>query len=159
MSWPSALGHATLEHAKTISASTWTRAGTRSDARSTGPKAAPSRLSPSSPRLHSDDMEDLPTGTVIAPEETKPALKRPPMFKVLLMNDDYTPMEFVVHVLETFFGMDREKAIQIMLAVHTAGSAVVGIYPRDIAETKSETINAYARANQHPLLSTVEMTD
>ena len=139
--------------------STWTRAGTRSDARSTGPKAAPGRLSPPSPRLQSDDMEDLPTGTVIAPEETKPALKRPPMFKVLLMNDDYTPMEFVVHVLETFFGMAREKAIQIMLAVHTAGSAVVGIYPRDIAETKSETINEYARANQHPLLSTVEMTD
>ena len=104
-------------------------------------------------------MEDLRTGTVIAPEETKPALKRPPMFKVLLMNDDYTPMEFVIHVLETFFGMAREKAIQIMLAVHTSGSAVVGIYPRDIAETKSETVNEYARANQHPLLSTVEMTD
>lgn len=106
-----------------------------------------------------DDTEDPGTGTIIAPEETKPALKRPPMFKVVLLNDDYTPMEFVVHVLEAFFAMDREKAIQVMLAVHTTGSAVVGIYPRDIAETKSERVNEYARANQHPLLSTVEMTD
>ena len=106
-----------------------------------------------------DDTEDPSSGTIIAPEETKPALKRPPMFKVVLLNDDYTPMEFVVHVLEAFFAMEREKAIQIMLAVHTTGSAVVGIYPRDIAETKSERVNEYARANQHPLLSTVEMTD
>lgn len=106
-----------------------------------------------------DDAEDPSSGTIIAPEETKPALKRPPMFKVVLLNDDYTPMEFVVHVLEAFFAMDREKAIQVMLAVHTTGSAVVGIYPRDIAETKSERVNEYARANQHPLLSTVEMTD
>ena len=81
------------------------------------------------------------------------------MFKVILMNDDYTPMEFVVHVLEAFFGMNREKATQIMLTVHTTGSAVVGIYPRDIAETKSEQVNQYAQENQHPLLSTVEMTD
>ena len=158
MSWPSALGHATLEHAKTVSAATPTNTVARG-ARSAGPGTAPRRLRVPSPRLQSDDMEDLRTGTVIAPEETKPALKRPPMFKVLLMNDDYTPMEFVIHVLETFFGMAREKAIQIMLAVHTSGSAVVGIYPRDIAETKSETVNEYARANQHPLLSTVEMTD
>ena len=100
-----------------------------------------------------DDTEDPGSGTIIAPEETKPALKRPPMFKVLLLNDDYTPMEFVVHVLEAFFAMEREQAIQVMLAVHTTGSAVVGIYPRDIAETKSE------RVNEHPLLSTVEMTD
>ena len=107
-----------------------------------------------------DDPDDLPTGDIaIAPEETKPATKRPPMFKVLLLNDDYTPMEFVVHVLEVFFAMEREKAVQLMLAVHTTGSAVVGIYPRDIAETKSEQVNHYARENEHPLLSTVEMTD
>ena len=112
------------------------------------------------PRAQRDERDDMPGGgAIIAPEETKPALKRPPMFKVVLLNDDYTPMEFVVHVLETFFAMDREKAVQIMLAVHTTGSAVVGIYPRDIAETKSERVNEYARANQHPLLSTVEMTD
>ena len=89
----------------------------------------------------------------------KPKLKRPPMFKVILLNDDYTPMEFVVHVLERFFAMNREKATQIMLTVHTTGSAVVGIFPRDIAETKSEQVNQYAQENQHPLISTVEMTD
>lgn len=81
------------------------------------------------------------------------------MYKVLLLNDDYTPMEFVVHVLEIFFGMPREKATQIMLAVHTQGAAVVGIFPKDIAETKSEQVNQYSQENQHPLVSTIEMTD
>jgi ATP-dependent Clp protease adaptor protein ClpS len=81
------------------------------------------------------------------------------MYKVLILNDDYTPMEFVVHVLETFFAMNREKATQVMLAVHTMGSAVCGIFPRDLAETKSEQVNEYARENEHPLMSTVEMTD
>jgi ATP-dependent Clp protease adaptor protein ClpS len=90
---------------------------------------------------------------------SKPQLKRPPMYKVILMNDDYTPMEFVVHVLERFFGMNREKATQIMLTVHTSGSAVVGIYPRDVAETKSEQVNQYAQDNHHPLMSKIEMTD
>jgi len=89
----------------------------------------------------------------------KPKLKRPPMYKVILLNDDYTPMEFVVHVLERFFGMNREKATQIMLAVHTTGSAVVGIFPRDVAETKSEQVNQYAQDNHHPLMSKIEMTD
>ena len=128
------------------------------------PSAEPTRLAPAAAldraSAQADDPDDLPTGDIaIAPEETKPATKRPPMFKVLLLNDDYTPMEFVVHVLEVFFGMEREKAVQLMLAVHTTGSAVVGIYPRDIAETKSEQVNHYARENEHPLLSTVEMTD
>ena len=95
----------------------------------------------------------------LATVTAKPQLKRPPMYKVILLNDDYTPMEFVVHVLEQFFAMDREKATQIMLTVHTQGSAVVGIFPRDIAETKSEQVNQYAQENQHPLISTVEMTD
>ena len=95
----------------------------------------------------------------MAVAEAKPKLKKPPMYKVILLNDDYTPMEFVVHVLEIFFGMNREKATQVMLAVHTQGSAVVGIFPRDIAETKSEQLNQYAQDNQHPLVSRVEMTD
>ena len=81
------------------------------------------------------------------------------MFKVVLLNDDYTPMEFVVHILEKFFGMNREKATQIMLTVHTEGAATVGIYPRDIAETKSEQVNLYAQEHNHPLMSTIEMTD
>ena len=104
-------------------------------------------------RTDQDDEGGLATATA------KPALKRPPMYKVVLLNDDYTPMEFVVHVLEVFFAMNREKATQVMLAVHTQGRAVVGIFPRDIAETKSEQVNQYARENQHPLISTIEMTD
>ena len=92
-------------------------------------------------------------------EEAEPELKRPMMYKVMLLNDDYTPMEFVVHILEAFFGMNREKATQIMLVVHTEGAAVVGIFPRDIAETKSEQVNQYAQENSHPLMSTVELAD
>ena len=92
-------------------------------------------------------------------EEAEPELKRPPMYKVILLNDDYTPMEFVVQILEIFFGMNREKATQIMLTVHTEGGAVVGIFPRDIAETKSEQVNQYAQENSHPLMSTVELAD
>jgi len=101
--------------------------------------------------------EDQDVGVVI--QESEPELKRPPMFKVMLLNDDYTPMEFVVHILEIFFGMNREKATQIMLVVHTEGAAVVGIFPRDIAETKSEQVNQYAQENNHPLMSTVELAD
>ena len=97
--------------------------------------------------------------TTVLTATAEPKLKRPPMFRVILLNDDYTPMEFVVHVLERFFGMDHEKAVQVMLAVHTTGSAPVGIYPRDVAETKSEQVNQYAQENEYPLLSTVEMTD
>lgn len=97
--------------------------------------------------------------TVVETETAEPKLKRPPMFKVILLNDDYTPREFVVHVLEIFFGMGHEKAVQVMLAVHTTGSAPVGIYPRDVAESKSEQVNAYAQENEYPLLSTVEITD
>jgi ATP-dependent Clp protease adaptor protein ClpS len=95
----------------------------------------------------------------IVTEEADPELKRPQMYKVMLLNDDYTPMEFVVHILEIFFGMNREKATQIMLVVHTEGAAVVGIFPRDIAETKSEQVNQYAQENSHPLMSTVELAD
>ncbi len=92
----------------------------------------------------------------LALQEAKPKLKRPPMYKVVLINDDYTPMEFVVHVLEAFFGMNREKATHIMLNVHTQGKGVCGIYPRDIAETKVAQVNDYSRQNEHPLLCTME---
>ena len=78
------------------------------------------------------------------------------MYKVILLNDDYTPMEFVVHVLELFFSMNRDKATQIMLHVHTRGKGVCGIYTRDIAETKVAQVNEYAREHQHPLLCTME---
>ena len=111
------------------------------------------------------NADDDEGGTAVYPDiglataEAKPELKRPPMYKVLLLNDDYTPMEFVVHILENFFAMSREKATQIMLVVHSEGKAVVGIFPRDIAETKSEQVNLYAQENNHPLMSSIEMTD
>ena len=77
----------------------------------------------------------------------------------VLLNDDYTPMEFVVDVLQMFFDMNREKATQVMLAVHTMGKATCGVYSRDIAETKSAQVNQYAQDNQHPLVSEVEAVD
>ena len=110
-------------------------------------------------RLRGQKEGDSDRDSGLAVETAKPKLKRPPLYKVILLNDDYTPMEFVVHVLEVFFAMNREKATQIMLTVHTQGSAVVGIFPRDIAETKSEQVNQYAQENQHPLISKVEMAD
>lgn len=98
--------------------------------------------------------EERETGLSV--QESKPELKRPPMYKVLLLNDDYTPMEFVVAVLETFFRMDRERATQIMLHVHTRGVGLCGIFSRDIAETKVSQVNDYARSHQHPLMCTME---
>ena len=106
-----------------------------------------------------DDDHDPQRDVGVVEQVAEPKLKRPPMYKVILLNDDYTPMEFVVHVLQKFFGMDMERATQLMLAVHTQGSAVCGIFPRDLAETKSEQVNQYAQENQHPLMSTIEMTD
>lgn len=98
--------------------------------------------------------DDLGVATVAA----KPKLEKPPMYKVIMLNDDYTPMEFVVYILQKFFSMDAEKAMQIMLAVHTSGSAVCGVYPKDAAETKVNLVNAYAQDNHHPLLSKAEIT-
>lgn len=95
----------------------------------------------------------------LALQEAKPQLKRPPLYKVVLLNDDYTPMEFVVEVLETFFKMNREQATQVMLAVHTQGKGVCGIYTRDIAETKAAQVNQFARDNQHPLLCEIEASE
>lgn len=94
-------------------------------------------------------------GEAIA-ETAKPKLTPPPQFKVVLLNDDFTPMEFVVHVLERFFGMDRARATHVMLQVHTRGKAVCGVYPAQIAETKVAQVNDYARKHQHPLLSSLE---
>ena len=91
--------------------------------------------------------------------EARPELKPPSMYRVVLLNDDYTPMEFVVQILEMFFNMNREKATQVMLAVHTQGKAVCGIYTRDIAETKAAQVNQYAKDNEHPLLAEIEVSD
>jgi ATP-dependent Clp protease adaptor protein ClpS len=103
--------------------------------------------------------EDIPSEereSGLSVQEARPKLRRPPLFKVMLLNDDYTPMEFVVQVLEVFFAMDREKATQIMLHVHTRGVGVCGVYTRDIAETKVLQVNDYSRSHQHPLMCTME---
>jgi len=91
-------------------------------------------------------------------EAKKAKVKAPPMFKVLLLNDDYTPMDFVVLVLQKFFALSREKATQIMLKVHREGMGVCGVYPKDIATTKVEQVVAYARKYQHPLQCVMEET-
>ena len=95
--------------------------------------------------------------TVIS--KTKPKTQRPPMYKVLLLNDDYTPMEFVVHVLERFFGISHAQAVEIMLTVHKKGVAVVGVFSYEIAETKVAQVMEFARRNQHPLQCTMEKED
>ncbi len=92
----------------------------------------------------------------LAVQEAKPRVKRPPLYKVIILNDDYTPMDFVVHILETFFSVDRENATRIMLEIHTHGKGVCGIYTHEIAETKVSLVNDYSRENQHPLLCTME---
>lgn len=89
-------------------------------------------------------------------QEAKPRLKRPTLYKVVLLNDDYTPMEFVVDVLERFFSLGRERATQVMLHVHTRGKGVCGIYTREIAETKVSQVIDYARENEHPLQCDME---
>jgi ATP-dependent Clp protease adaptor protein ClpS len=93
-------------------------------------------------------------GTVL--ETRKAKVKPPPMYKVLLLNDDYTPMEFVVMVLQKFFSMSREKATQVMLKVHREGMGVCGLYPKDIATTKVEQVVSYAKKHQHPLQCVME---
>ncbi len=94
--------------------------------------------------------------TILEAQRSK--LKPPPMFKVMLLNDDYTPMEFVVIVLQKFFAMTRERATQIMLRVHREGIGVCGVYPHDVAHTKVEQVAAYSRKHQHPLQCVMEET-
>ena len=94
----------------------------------------------------------------LAVQEARPKLKKPPMYQVVLLNDDYTPMEFVVLVLERFFSKDRSQATRIMLHVHTKGKGMCGTFVREIAETKVAIVNDYARSNNHPLLCAMEKT-
>ena len=92
----------------------------------------------------------------LALEEAKPKLKEPSMYKVFLLNDDYTPMEFVVRLLEKLFGMDREKATRVMLQVHSQGKGICGVYTYEIAETKVAQVSEYAQRHQHPLMCSME---
>jgi ATP-dependent Clp protease adaptor protein ClpS len=103
---------------------------------------------------NSNNQRDTEEGLAI--QEARPRLKKPPLYKVILINDDYTPMEFVVHILESFFGLNRETSTRIMLEVHTKGKGICGIYTHEIAETKVEQVNNYSRENNHPLLCTME---
>jgi len=102
----------------------------------------------SSSNPHHDD------GLLVAP--VKPALKSPSLYQVIMLNDDYTPMDFVIEVLLTYFSMNEEKATQIMLTVHTQGQAVCGVFTRDIAETKMALVNQYSAECDHPLLCEIK---
>ena len=92
----------------------------------------------------------------LAVQEAKPKLKVPSLYKVILNNDDYTPMDFVIQILESFFSMNSDNAARIMLDVHTNGKGICGVFSREIAETKVAQVNNYSRENQHPLLCTME---
>ena len=99
--------------------------------------------------LHHDDHD-------LAVEEVRPKLKRPPLFRVVLINDDYTPMEFVVEILESIFGMERPRATRVMLEVHTKGKGICGFYSYEIAETKVAQVMGIAQQQQHPLMCMME---
>lgn len=93
-------------------------------------------------------------GSLVA--EVRPELAKPPMYEVALMNDDYTPMEFVISVLQMFFAFDHAHATQVMLSVHTRGKGVCGIFTREVAETKTVQVNEFSRSHHHPLLCVME---
>ena len=108
----------------------------------------------------SDSNNDISSdqGTIVL--EDKPELKEPPLYQVVLLNDDFTPMDFVIYILQSIFGYEHERSTQIMLAVHTKGKGVCGIFRKEIAEMKSHEINEMAKAHEHPLISEIEpMTD
>ncbi len=101
-----------------------------------------------------DPMQDDENG--LAVQEAKPKLKRPPLYKVVLINDDFTPMDFVVEILTDYFNMNEEKATQVMLQVHTQGIGICGLFSKDVAETKVYIVNEYSRENHHPLMCEME---
>ena len=102
----------------------------------------------------SDDPDDNNESDLCV--KTRSRSERPPLYKVMILNDDYTPMEFVVHVLERFFGMSSAQAFEIMLTVHKKGLAVVGVFSHEIAETKVTQVMDFARRHEHPLQCTME---
>ena len=104
-----------------------------------------------------DSKDDVEGNIKLA---VKPKTKIPPLYRVLMMNDDYTPMEFVVYAIQKVFGYEHERATQIMLSVHTKGKGVCGIFPKEIAEMNCAEMNNLAQINEHPLLTEIEpMTD
>jgi ATP-dependent Clp protease adaptor protein ClpS len=108
----------------------------------------------------SSNENETDTGLGVITLEDEPQLKEPPLFQVVLLNDDFTPMEFVVYAIQKVFGYEHERATQIMLSVHTKGKGVCGIFPKEIAEMKCAEMNNLAQINEHPLLTEIEpMTD
>jgi len=105
----------------------------------------------------SEHDQEREGGTVA--EAVRPKLAKPPLYQVVLLNDDYTPMHFVVEVLQVFFGMDYEKANQVMLHVHQRGKGVCGVFTREIAETKVAHVNQHSRESKHPLMCEMEEAD
>lgn len=105
---------------------------------------------------HDDELNDNDVGDTSV-ETAKPKLKKPRMYRVIINNDDYTPMEFVVHVLENFFSMDRAKATRIMMDVHSSGKGICGLFTRDTAETKTLEVNNYSKKHNHPLMCSMEV--
>ncbi|MGB8483581.1 MAG: ATP-dependent Clp protease adapter ClpS [Acinetobacter bohemicus] len=110
-----------------------------------------------SPRLSNETHEEAEGDIVV--QAAKPELKRPPMYCVVLMNDDYTPMDFVIEILQQYFALNLDQATQVMLTVHYEGKGIAGVYPRDIAETKANQVNNYARSQGYPLLCQIEPKD
>ena len=106
--------------------------------------------------LQMSGKKDAPGEDTSILTKTRSKTQRPPLYKVLLLNDDYTPMDFVIDVLIRFFGMNLDKATQVMLHVHTRGRGVCGVFTREVAESKVAQVNEYSRLNQHPLLCTME---
>ena len=105
--------------------------------------------------MSNDPQISRPDNGVVV-EEARPQVKQPPLYQVVLLNDDYTPMEFVVDVLEKFFRMDRTTATRVMLEVHTQGKGICGVFTYQIAETKVALVTSYARDHHHPLMCTLE---
>lgn len=105
-----------------------------------------------------NEENEQQSGYDLAVEEARPKIKRPPLYRVVLINDDFTPMEFVVDILESVFGMERTRATQVMLEVHTKGKGVCGVFSYEIAETKVAQVMGIAKQQQHPLLCTMEET-
>ena len=103
-----------------------------------------------------DDENEQHGSYDLAVEEARPKIKQPPLYRVVLINDDFTPMEFVVEILESIFGMERTQATQVMLEVHTKGKGICGVYNFEIAETKVAQVMSIAKQQQHPLLCTME---
>ena len=116
----------------------------------------PARPSTAPATVSMADRKDVPDGESGVVTKAKPKTKRPPLYKVLLLNDDYTPMEFVVMVLERFFGLNHAQAFELMLTVHKKGVAVVGVFSYEIAETKVTQVMDFAQRHQHPLQCTME---